>query len=425
MPSELGKCPECQRWILIPWTAALESVECPWCREPLDLDKLDRVPVRALADTSEALPQIETGAAASIDSVATQDVVSPFHTRPLVAPKSSPTPRRHRPAVELFKIVAGGLAGLAIAQLMLWWVPALGRRDPLGLAPHMPQWLRFIVPPELRPAPAWPPPEREFLRPASDSTNMPPGGERHQRDSERISTPGGPPEITSGSIDSRFSWNAASLSTPPSDSRAVVRTALRLSRPEYSGEQLQQALARAVSALENLEQADGMAREDRLQLARNLYQRLCDVAQIASYVDLDDPRLGQRMNAVAALLERIGQSQSLLNLVGRASAGWLNFPARSSDGIAVSGEVVRIVARGRYWETELKLATKTDQTVRIITRVPPQLDPRSPYDIGSQLLLLGSIIDQVTELADHPVPFPVVRPCIHLLIDWPTSRSSG
>jgi hypothetical protein len=70
-------------------------------------------------------------------------------------------PARRRPAsrsgrqivVELVKIVAGGLAGLLIAQLMLWWVPGIGRRDPLGLAPHVPSWLSSLVPPELRPPP--------------------------------------------------------------------------------------------------------------------------------------------------------------------------------------------------------------------------------------------------------------------------------
>lgn len=72
---------------------------------------------------------------------------------------------RRRPLAEFAKIVAGGAAGILIAQAILWWLPGSWRRDPLQLAPHVPPALQFLVPPELRP---WsPPPEIQFVPPGT------------------------------------------------------------------------------------------------------------------------------------------------------------------------------------------------------------------------------------------------------------------
>jgi hypothetical protein len=51
--------------------------------------------------------------------------------------------------VEFVKIVLGGLAGVIIAQLILWWLPGDLRRDPFGLAPRLPTWLQWLRPDEL------------------------------------------------------------------------------------------------------------------------------------------------------------------------------------------------------------------------------------------------------------------------------------
>ncbi len=50
---------------------------------------------------------------------------------------------------------------------------------------------------------------------------------------------------------------------------------------------------------------------------RTLYQRLCEVAQIVSFVDVHDPQIGRRMKAIEALTDRIAQSPDLRQLVSR------------------------------------------------------------------------------------------------------------
>ncbi|MCA9198327.1 MAG: hypothetical protein KDA87_12345, partial [Planctomycetales bacterium] len=54
------------------------------------------------------------------------------------------------PVLEAVKVVLGGVAGLLIAQMILWWLPGQWRRDPFDLAPQLPASLAFLVPTELR-----------------------------------------------------------------------------------------------------------------------------------------------------------------------------------------------------------------------------------------------------------------------------------
>jgi hypothetical protein len=364
------------------------------------------------------------------------EVRSPFQVDSVpVRPRLKGTGRHA--GVELSKIVAGGLAGLVLAQLMLWWIPGIGRRDPLGLAPHLPTWLNVLLPPELRPAPASPR-HRPATKPALPA--------RWARSAPAVARPA-TDRVSSANVISRPDVGRpgeGDTTAPPPPIAGKVGSsevltlfdsspnfsAGPLNAPTYSGVQLQAALARVVTALDQLEGAVGAERQQRMELARHLYQRLCDVAQIASFVDSDDPRLGQRMNAVDALLFRIARNQSLLNLVGRTSAGWIASPARTSDGIALVGEVVRIESKGCYWESELQLSSKSKSTIRIVSEVPPSLDPRMPYQLGSHLIVLGSVLaDPANELMAYPGQGPIVWCGIHREIeqtgDPATSGTSG
>ena len=56
-----------------------------------------------------------------------------------------PRGRRRSATLEFAKIALGGLAGLVIAQAVLWWLPGTWRRDPLGLAPKLPRSVAFLL----------------------------------------------------------------------------------------------------------------------------------------------------------------------------------------------------------------------------------------------------------------------------------------
>jgi hypothetical protein len=97
----------------------------------------------ATSPTSEA----ESEAAAGF-------VFQPNSAGPAAAQPITRAPRRpaKKPAVEIAKIVAGGLLAIPLAQLILWWLPGRWQRDPLKIGPTVGQYVPWVVPPNYRPA---------------------------------------------------------------------------------------------------------------------------------------------------------------------------------------------------------------------------------------------------------------------------------
>jgi hypothetical protein len=80
--------------------------------------------------------------------------VSPGTSAPSTKRRRGPArPQRKKKnaAVEVVKIVLGGIAGLVIAQLLLWWMPWQNlRRDPFGLGPSVAGYAPWLVPARFR-----------------------------------------------------------------------------------------------------------------------------------------------------------------------------------------------------------------------------------------------------------------------------------
>jgi hypothetical protein len=411
---------------------------------------------------------------------------------------------------ELFKVIAGGIAGLMLAQLILWWLPGSMRRDPFGVAPHLPKWLHFVMPAELQAElvpPAALPPSREFipLEPAIPADASPEANPFADEPTPTSSTPPTQPRTPNPPPANTLTRNAAEATaddanvvetasardelgdeetwtrlserevqeiaavtglmessddaapvepttrpdraadadapladqppTPaqtapagfdmPMDSSADVQDntgpdvgspeMATLQDPKYDGAELQRSLARAVSAMDHLTNQAGKEREVRAEAARQFYQRLAEVAQIVSFVHSDDPDFGQRMNATEALLGRVANDASMRNLVRRTAGGWLNYPARTSDGIAAVATVSRIEPLGNQYEVYLESSDAAAYELRMISRSQPSLDARCPYAVGDTLLLLGSILSHPSHrFPDYPDTGPVILHGLHV-----------
>ena len=57
-----------------------------------------------------------------------------------------PQRKPRNPVIEGLKVILGGLAGLCVAQLALWWLPAKYRKDPFQLGPQVTEYAPWIVP---------------------------------------------------------------------------------------------------------------------------------------------------------------------------------------------------------------------------------------------------------------------------------------
>lgn len=498
----VGQCPECQGWVQIPIDEPAFPARCPHCLAEItshDMRLAEVLPLVRLDDDSVMPTEIDLSesdshhdgarvdavllmepsdsgdhaASSGIDvsSVRVQteaDVPSPFELGKTVNRR-----KQRRPAWEFFKIVAGGVAGLLIAQLILWWLPGNWRRDPLHLAPQVPAWLQFVLPDDLQHATAdsgtpdlrrWaergttsdapdPPDFSPAPRPRfddfvddddqdltgamdEDATRETDMSEPAELPQEIMATRGAVPaqmtleqaadylELTTTDVPAPTSTEADDESQvpaeiAPSEGDSVLPASFDEAAadglfPRYTGIQLHSALSRALTALERLRDAAGKPREERQQSARGLYERLCDVGQIVADVDLEDPQLGQRMNAAEALLGRIASDEQLMDLFSRTASSWLAFPSRTSNGIVLAGRVVEIRAAGPFTESHLKLSDDQQTVIRILSRVSPALDARMPYQVGDELLVLGLILDDPAQsLEGYADSGPVVLRSLH------------
>lgn len=183
----IATCPKCHEEVLLPGGVQPESrVRCPLCREeylladamsklPPPLILVDPIPVSGAGGgydgsygggyggvSGQDLLADESGGELSLapadagGGVATAEQEPSAGFGPAVA-KSKPTgirpaARKNRPqkgmAGEMIKIVLGGVAGLVIAQLIIWWLPTAQPNDPFGLAPKVASYSfsRWMVP---------------------------------------------------------------------------------------------------------------------------------------------------------------------------------------------------------------------------------------------------------------------------------------
>lgn len=156
-------CPKCQDQVTVPASAPRSArVRCPLCQEEYDLaDALAQLPpalivisaapeeelvlasVGALEENSlEGGPRQEFSAGLLDTGPAQEKLVS----TPTPSFRSAPRPKRKEKSmvVELVKIVLGGVVGIGLAILILWWGPGVD----LGIAPTIAKvsWMRWVLP---------------------------------------------------------------------------------------------------------------------------------------------------------------------------------------------------------------------------------------------------------------------------------------
>jgi hypothetical protein len=188
-------CPKCAEPVTLPERASrLATVRCPLCQEEFPLAEVFAQLPPALIVVDD--PQPVAAPAALVGWGGSQEpdelALMPAETVPGFAPLSIETdaarapaaaaPGRRRPGAaakkrqpknpvtEGVKIVLGGIAGLAIAQVILWWVGSSQawpkqRADMLQLAPKVARLLPWVVPERYR-----------SERPATDAPDASPFG---------------------------------------------------------------------------------------------------------------------------------------------------------------------------------------------------------------------------------------------------------
>ncbi|MCP4190729.1 MAG: hypothetical protein GY768_08880 [Planctomycetaceae bacterium] len=297
---------------------------------------------------------------------------------------------------------------------MLWWLPGDLRRDPFQLAPHLPPWLSFLTPDELRKNSETVLAHHSEEKSKSEYEGL--TGELTRLDQlqpELDLADDEPPKISDSSAGLTPSVTASSASIPLAVSRLK-------DAPSYPASDLKNLLADIRIQLEQYRETD-VDRETRRNQLRKLYQRLCEIGEVVTFVKMNDPEIGRMMQASEALLTRISNSPDQLELVGRAAGTWINYSSRVTDGIAIAGEVIAIKAEDDLYFSTIRFSSKPDTHIQLVSERNPITDVRQSYNVGDHVLAFGAIInDPNRQISGFSGTGPVVWEGLHIALRKPT-----
>ncbi len=176
-------CPKCDEKVRVPNDASSAArVQCPLCVEEFDMaEALEKLAPMLVVLNDPGAPAVSTAstdvAFSDNDLVAEADEDAAVPEFSFEAPAAARTgapefafesgsatsgssasaarrARAQRPQKsaikEMAKVVGGGVIGLTIGQLILWWLPGSLKRDPLELGPKIPAFAAFLVSPQFR-----------------------------------------------------------------------------------------------------------------------------------------------------------------------------------------------------------------------------------------------------------------------------------
>ena len=394
-----AKCPNCQQLVLAPEHQKIVTLRCPSCDHHFASSSLIRLDVPMLQivsnsslDDSAAADQGQSREFQSATNQATEESIPQLTDVTSMQTQAATRARansRRNPSVklELLKVFLGGLTGIIIAQLVLWWLPSGLRRDPLQVAAHVPTWLSFVVPEELR--------QKKAQTPAGDLDDKPESEYKQLTGDLKLLDPL-PPDSDLGNdkhfnIDGSLASSAAPVTAiPPATPPAATRLK---DPPSYPASELRNLLADVRIQLEEYNDTD-VDRETRRTQLRRLYQRLCEIGEVVTFVNMDDPHIGRMMQASEALLTRISNSPDQLELVGKAAGTWINYSSRVTDGITIAGEVIAIEAQDNLYFSTIRFPSKSETNIRLVSERNPITDVRQAYEVGDQVLAFGAIINE-------------------------------
>jgi len=357
------------------------------------------------------------------------------------------------PVVEGLKIVLGGIAGLAIAQVILWWLGSSQswpkqRADMFQLAPKVARFAPWIVPERYqseRPArdaaaehaagsvamgdsETMGPqefPERTFVDPnaggGTDRTERANSGakKKSSRPTGRIG-PGGATAGTRSTAEPDIDFTQIpGLDENPlddlnldedmvTDDHAIEDpVVMPLDEPKQPAMTEPKAAARPVpnarrttaaelrSAVEDartaFEALKASDEDDIRPLLRQTYPVLAKLGETAAFAASHGPE----WQAANDLLQTVIAEEDKLSMLGRVGGGWLKAPARDNNGVLLVGTVQQVRKQGGYHVIELMIPG-SDQAVAVYSDTGPSED----YPPDTQLVVLGAIISNPSSELD-------------------------
>lgn len=369
-------CSRCVQPVRVPPVTDTDNVRCPICGEVFSVADLHIIdppllgvvavgpqPVNA-ADSDE---HNRKSPSPTLIIPNTFDEVSiATHQIHVKSPASLHAGRRKQSTgsqLGLLKVIVGGIAGLALGQLILWWLPKPYSTDPLQLAPKLPSFVAFLAPPQHRngmefdSASAALAPQDNHKQSAWDATE-----EVHRMDGETQLA--GKPDVRPKGPDALLGFVDESL---------------------IGLEELRQRLNAAIAA------DKAFANPSMPPTYRDKwYLKLRELAFAVTFADTSEPEIGLFANDVREFISKFAQEQWKTELVGKLAADTFDDKEQHRQGIVISGRVTEIGPAGRRFQTLIKLSGQSDRVLEVVSSKDPQ--NLRAYEHGDRVIILGTIV---------------------------------
>ena len=348
--------------------------------------------------------------------------------RPATQKSAKPPARRKKPSMvgQMVGVVLGGALSFPIVLAILWW--AIGK-DPLQIAPMMPDSLSFLVPAKFRPGAVGlaasgagkAPSLDDILGNPEDTAASPDTTELAEIDPVMEPAPdSGPaePDPTDlAVIDTPLAADAGTEDDDPlmallndSDTPAAPPEPVAPPPPpepeplDIAG--LERTAAAAAAALEAVSAIDDPADPVFKSLSVKWYRALAAYAEELAMLERVAADSGRPLESlpdpVADVHRGLTAHPEMLEPLARLTGDWLAFSKRGSDGVVAAATFVTARRVGPYWRADVRLG---DRPLSVLTRAEPEVSP------GGMVIVTGLAIDGDTlwataiESAEAASPF--------------------
>jgi hypothetical protein len=457
----ISSCPKCDEKVTVPNNAPRSArVRCPLCQEEYVLSEvLDKLPpALVLLDVPDVvMDDSPTGFAEHGDYAGDYRVApddrdaapaeseesseSPaFHfggpsagsatatAKPSFSATPRAKPRKKSPVVEIVKVVVGGVVGLFLAQMILWWIPisSLGvpQRDPLQLGQTIGKikFISWIVPASVRGTPIdnsggkvdtadstqnWAGGAAPATAGANGKKSNPSKTKGNSQNTTATDLVGDPttlvPPTTSfeddpfgtGAIPNPLDTNPIAPPVTPKPPEPEIKP----TDPEFVGVRnapkvgtvdLEDAVGNARGALVTLDGSTGLSADERKKAALDFYEASAKLGEVLVYINQQDPNNSSYMEIVAAMFTEFSEQPTRIAQIEVLSDVWLKSETPANQGVLLVGTVKQVRAQGKVFETEVELSTKTPRTVSLITAT----DPTDFLLADTKILFAGSVLKE-------------------------------
>lgn len=479
----ISSCPSCHEPVTVPHGAGGSArVRCPLCSDefllsvvleklPPALVLLDApapAPSAAVGDAEVSLAPDFGGRTAGSPAFEFEESAAPG-TKKTVSPSARPKRKEKSVAVEMIKVVGGGVVGLGLAVLILWWVAG---RDPFDFGPKVSAYAPWMVPEKFRGKTDQGTDNKSDSGTSSSNNksgnksgglgnNVAKGNNGGKKSGTNGSgsgsggigaagsTPTKPvdkPEVLQGDPFStpevkkpddgipdiglpvvgpkpketkpkETKPKETTPKDPPVDTATPKRFDLAKNLTAATASDLDRALKTIESANADIEIAlspavADLSTEKKLEFSQTYYNAIAKLGEVLISVDPADPEIQTAGTSVSAVLDELAKNTPKQRLLAALAERSLKATSRANGGLCVIGTVKRIEPKGKLFEVDVELVTKNKSVVTVVASV----DPNAFYKVGSRAMLLGAMVaDPATNLSGYEGEAAEVG-CVHVYV---------